>query len=112
MFLLVLAIAVSSCGSPAPDPKVEDNRLESAKKMRSAFDKAGGDITKLSPEERAELVKLFDGNEKNAEQAWNFMKMRSSGGGTPTGASGATGAPGGFAPGMPGGVAPGGSAPR
>ena len=81
LLLLVVAFFATACGS-GPNPKVETDRLESATKMRALFDKTGGDYQKLTAEDRAELMKMFDNNEANVKQSWQFMKDR---GQTPTG---------------------------
>jgi len=71
--LLAFVVTAFGCGGPGPDPKVEDNRLEAAQKVRVAFDKVGGNYNALSAEEKGELLKLFDGNEQNLQQTWNLM---------------------------------------
>jgi hypothetical protein len=96
LLLLLILVGCVGCGDSGPDPKVETNRVEAATKIRTLFDQTGGDYTKLSATDKADLLKLFNNNEAEAQKSWNFMKDR---GGQGT-------APG--TPGMPGGTPAGG----
>ena len=91
--ILCLA-AVIGCGSSAgPDPVVEKNRVESATKLREAFVRVNGNYDQLSGTEKAELLKLFNGNETNTKQAWDFMKARGAGANVGPSQSGPTSGP-------------------
>jgi hypothetical protein len=91
-FLLPLIVIFAiGCGEPAPDAKVETERLDSAKQMRTLFDGAGGDYNRLSATDKAAYIKSFGGNEENAKRMWETMKSRGYGGGTSAPASGTTG---------------------
>lgn len=82
---LVLGASLVGCDSAGPDPKVEDNRLESATRVRELFDQTQGQYEKLSATEREELIKLFNGKEEDAKTSWDFMKNRGQGTSAPTG---------------------------
>lgn len=70
-----MIVSIVGCGSgPAPDPQVEGNRVENAKKMREAFLRVNGNYEQLSASEKSDFVKMFNGKESDAQQAWNFMK--------------------------------------
>lgn len=75
-FLIFLAIfAVIGCDDGGgPDAKVEDNRMEQAKLLRSTFDKVGGNFDKMTPDEKAEILKIYKGNESDAKRAWSMMQ--------------------------------------
>jgi hypothetical protein len=75
----LLALFAIGCGEKGPDPKVEANRLEGAKTMRTLFDKVGGDYTKLTPEDKAVLLKQFNNDEANARRMWELMVSRGQG---------------------------------
>ncbi len=72
---IIILGSVLGCGSgSAPNPKVETQRVESAQKMRAAFIRVNGDYEQLSSTEKDEFVKMFNGKESDAKQAWSFMK--------------------------------------
>lgn len=75
-FLVFLAIfAVIGCDSGGgPDTKVEENRMEQAQLLRSTFDKVGGNFDKMTPEEKAEILKIYKGDENNARRAWSMLQ--------------------------------------
>jgi hypothetical protein len=71
----VAAIGLIGCGdSGGPDPKVETARVDTAREMRSYFDKVRGDYNQLSADDKAKYLKLFDGDQSRAESVWNQMK--------------------------------------
>lgn len=71
----LLAVVAMGCGSQSePNPQVESNRVESAKKMREAFDRTGGNYEQMTAIEKEEFIKLFNGKEEDARRAWEFMK--------------------------------------
>lgn len=79
--LLLAAGAVFALGllagcqtGPAPSAKVEEKRLATAMELRSFFDKAGGDYSRLSEADRAEFERLTGGPDE-AQRAWNLMKF-------------------------------------
>jgi hypothetical protein len=75
LLLFCLPFVILGCGdSGGPDQKVETARVSSAKDMRSYFDRAGGDYSKLSEADRASFLQLVGGSEENAQKAWNAMK--------------------------------------
>lgn len=66
-------IGCGSDNSPKTEPKVEeDKRVETAKEMRSYFDKSHGNYDSLSPEDKAALDKLT-GGEKQSKEAFGHM---------------------------------------
>jgi hypothetical protein len=74
VLLTFLVTALWGCGeSGGPDPKVEAQRVEYAKSLRSYFDQAHGDYSQLTEADKAAFVKL-SGNETKAEENWKLMK--------------------------------------
>lgn len=72
--VLGMGLFVAGCGDSAgPDPKTEQVRVDKAVKMRSIFDKAAGDSTKVDAADKAEFDKLAGGTAEG-EKAWNEMK--------------------------------------
>lgn len=70
----VLALGLIGCGSGGgPDPQAQAKQVDHAKNLRSYFDKANGEYTKLSDADRDAFVKL-SGDETKAQQNWNLMK--------------------------------------
>lgn len=73
--ILLLISVLFGCGSDrGPDPQVEAQRVESATKMREVFLRVNGNYDQLTEAEKADFVKLFKGNEADAQKAWGFMK--------------------------------------
>lgn len=96
--LLVSAIVLTACDGPQAPPEDNKKGLETAKKMREYFDKAGGDYGKLTGVDKDEFVKLAGGKPEEAEKLWNQMKYGPSGapvapGASPTSAPKPAGAP-------------------
>jgi hypothetical protein len=84
----VVATGLVGCGdSGGPDPKVESARVDKAREMRSYFDKAKGDYGQLSAEDKAQYLKLFNGDQARGESVWNQMKNGPASG-SPSAASG------------------------
>lgn len=61
-------------GGPKPDAAV----VNTGTQMRTYFDNAHGDYNALSATDRAAFVKLFNGDEKRAQEVWTVMKNGSS----------------------------------
>ena len=91
-FRISLAVALAfGCGllsgcsgsdKSGRDTSSQEKSVENAKTMRTLFDKVGGDFDKLSPEDKAAFIKLFE-NEAKAMDTWN--RMKSGPGGAPRG---------------------------
>lgn len=75
-FAIALSLLVMGCSSGPPE--LDKQYMESAAKtgqdVRAMFDRAGGDYSKLTPDEKAGYVKSFSGNEKAAQEFWAKMK--------------------------------------
>ncbi len=88
---VLIVLPMMGCGSVnAPvkeDPAVTAKRVDSAKEMRSYYDKSGGNYDALSPEDKTALDKL-SGSSANSKTAFSHMGPT-----TPTGAT-----PGGLPP--------------
>lgn len=79
---IILGVLIGCQSQPEPDTKVEATRLAAAQSMRKIFDNAHGDYNSLSPNDKTELLKQFNGNEANAQKAWEMMKSGGAGSST------------------------------
>lgn len=75
VLVLVAAIALGGCSS-GPQPIDQDfvkKSTENAKSLRSVFDAAGGDYTKIPESEKTKLIELYQ-SEDNLKKVWETMK--------------------------------------
>ena len=79
LFIVVALVAgivfAGGCGSSGgPDSQQQVKGIETAKTLRSYFDKAGGNYDSLDEVDKAAYVQLSGGEEK-AKQNWELMKF-------------------------------------
>lgn len=72
--ILGVAVLVGCDGGGGPDKKVEEKRMDIAIRLREIFTSVKGDYTKLSPEQKKEVLDIYKGNESNAQRAWALMQ--------------------------------------
>jgi|GEM_PF-2723706 hypothetical protein len=75
LFGLMIA-AIFGCNGPSNelDTKHLESATQDAYKIREIFDKAKGDYSALSPEDKAEFVRLAGDDEAAATRRWEYMK--------------------------------------
>lgn len=77
LFLAIVGVLAGCAENPGPNPATEAKRMENAQNIRSLFDKAHGDYTKLSSADRQLFIQAVGGDSGKAESAWNAMKYGS-----------------------------------
>ena len=81
--LLGLGVATGCGAGPQPiDESAVKADTDKAVRARAIFNSSGGDYTKITAGEKAELAKLY-GSEANAEKVWALMKNPPNGSGSP-----------------------------
>jgi hypothetical protein len=82
--LLLSCFPLTGCDdkvAPAESPQQEKVRADNGAKLRTYFDKVNGNFEALSPEDKAEVIKLV-GNEENAKKSFSMMVPNRGAGGT------------------------------
>ena len=85
--ILPIVLAMAGCGSNdtiKEDPAAVTKRVDAATKMRSYFDKSGGNYDSLSAEDKSALNALT-GGEKHSREAFGHMVPSGGGGMAPSG---------------------------
>lgn len=91
LFTAICAIFVATtligCGddnaSLAEDKATTEKRVDSAKELRSYYDKSGGNFDALTEEDKKKVISMTGGTEENARKAFGYMQA-------PSGVSGST----------------------
>lgn len=92
--LIAVIAAILGCESGGPNKQVEDNRMQMAQKLRQYFDQSGGDMNRLTAEQKAELLQFYKGSEADMQRAWGLMQAGGLSGQGPRSSSGMTTGPG------------------